>query len=69
MINLKFIYALNESDRQELVAKGFKELFSCYIGDNKAYAFDSTSNIAMFSQEDKRRFLFTNMAYFNKRGD
>ena len=61
---MKFIYALNESDRQELIAKGFRELFSCYIGENKAYAFDSTSRIAIFSQEDKKKFLFTNMAYF-----
>ena len=61
---MKFIYALNESDRQELIAKGFRELFSCYIGENKAYAFDSTSHIAVFSQEDKKKFLFTNMAYF-----
>nr|DAJ13120.1 MAG TPA: hypothetical protein [Siphoviridae sp. ctBWu8] len=64
MINLKFIYALNEDDRQELITKGFKELFSCYIGEKKAYAFDSTSRIAVFSQEDKKKFLFTNMAYF-----
>ena len=61
---MRFIYALNESDRQELIDKGFKELFSCYIGENKAYAFDSTSHIAIFSQEDKKKFLFTNMAYF-----
>lgn len=61
---MKFIYALNETDRQELINKGCRELFSCYIGENKAYAFDSTSNIAVFSQEDKKKFLFTNMAYF-----
>lgn len=61
---MKFIYALNETDRQELISKGYRELFSCYIGENKAYAFDSTSNIAVFSQEDKKKFLFTNMAYF-----
>ena len=35
-----------------------------YIGEKKAYAFDSTSRIAVFSQEDKKKFLFTNMAYF-----
>ena len=39
---MKFIYALNEDDRQELITKGFKELFSCYIGEKKAYAFDDT---------------------------
>ena len=61
---MKFIYALNETDRQELINKGYQELFSCYIGENKAYAFDGTSNIAVFSQEDKKKFLFTNMAYF-----
>ena len=61
---MKFIYALNEDDRRELITKGFKELFSCYIGEKKAYAFDSASRIAVFSQEDKRKFLFTNMAYF-----
>lgn len=61
---MRFIYALNETDRKELIEKGFKELFSCYIGENKAYAFDSTSHIAVFSKEDKKKFLFTNMAYF-----
>lgn len=61
---MKFIYALNEDDRKDLIKKGFKELFSCYIGNNKAYAFDSTSRIAVFSKEDKKKFLFTNMAYF-----
>ena len=61
---MKFIYALNELDRQELIKKGFKELFPCYIGKNTAYAFDSTSCTAIFSQEDKKKYLFTNMAYF-----
>ncbi len=61
---MQFIYALNEQDRLELTAKGFKELFSCHIGETKAYAFDRTSNIAVFSNEDQKRFLFTNMVYF-----
>lgn len=62
---MKFIYALNDEDRKDLAGRGFKELFSCYINDKKAYAFDSTSNRAVFGKEDKKRFLFTNMAYFN----
>lgn len=66
---MRFIYAFNEKDRQELKTKGYREIFSCYIGDKKAYAFDGTSNIAVFSQEDRKKFLFTNMAYFNNRGD
>lgn len=61
---MKFIYALNENDRKELLEKGYRELFSCYIGKDKAYAFDGTSNIAVFSKDDSKRFLFTNMAYF-----
>ena len=61
---MNFIYVFSQEDRENLLNKGFKELFSCYIGENKAYAFDSTSRIAIFSQEDKKKFLFTNMAYF-----
>ena len=64
---MKFIYALNEIDRDELKAKGYRELFTCNISGSKAYAFENIPHkIAMFSADSKKKFLFTNMAYFNK---
>ena len=64
---MKFIYALNEIDRDELKAQGYRELFTCNIGGSKAYAFENIPHkIAMFSADSKKKFLFTNMAYFNK---
>lgn len=63
---MKFIYALSQDDRKELLSKGFKELFSCNIGDKTAYAFDiNSASIAMFDKENKKKFLFTNIAYFS----
>lgn len=61
----KFIYALCEDDRLELLAKGYKELFHNYMGGKKIYAFaNEPQKIAMFSGEDRKKFLFTNMAHF-----
>ena len=67
---MKFIYALNETDKEELKAKGYRELFTCNIGESKAYAFENIPHkIAKFSAEDKKKFLFTNLAHFNKGGN
>lgn len=65
----KFIYALNSEDRDLLKAKGYKELFYCTIAGNKAYAFQNYTNedidIATFSNDEKQRFLVSDVAFFN----
>lgn len=63
---MNFIYAFNEDDRKDLLDKGFKEIFYCYINNKKAYAFENipTKFYAMYSETDRNRFLITNMAYF-----
>lgn len=60
----KFIYALNEQERQELIAKGYEELGSCKINGQTAYSFDNTSSIATFSKESQSKFLVTDVAFF-----
>lgn len=66
----KFIYALNEKDRDLLKLKGYKELFNCTISGNKAYAFQNYTNkevdIATFSNDERQRFLVSDVAFFNK---
>lgn len=61
----KFIYALNEQERQELIAKGYEELGSCKINGQTAYSFDNTSQkIATFSKENQGKYLITDVAFF-----
>lgn len=62
----KFIYALNEEDRDTLLAKGYKELFKSSLNGNTVYAFDNSLNkiYATFSNEDKKKYLVSNVATF-----
>lgn len=61
----KFIYALNEQEREELLKLGFEELGSCKINGQNAYSFDnSTSKIATFSKENQCKYLVTDVAFF-----
>ena len=65
-MNKMFIYALNEEDRKFLIAKGYDELFTARINGNKAYAFNNnlSSVYATFSNEDKKRFLISDVALY-----
>ena len=65
-MNGKFIYALNEKDKELLLSKGYMELFTCTINGEKAYAFNNNLNeiYATFSNEDKSRFLISDVALF-----
>lgn len=62
----KFIYALNDDDREFLIAKGYEELFSCRLNGDKAYAFHNnlSSVYATFSNEDKKKFLISDVALY-----
>ena len=62
----KFIYALNNEDREFLIANGYEELFTCRMNGNKVYAFNNNrpSIYATFSNENKRKFLLSNVAFY-----
>ncbi|VIF91877.1 Uncharacterised protein [Clostridioides difficile] len=62
---MKFIYALNEDDKNELLNKGFNFINEQNINNQKFYLFENNSNIiSMFSKEDKMKFIFSNILYF-----
>lgn len=62
---MKFIYALNEEDKNELLNKGFNFINEQNINNQKFYLFENNSNIiSMFSKEDKMKFIFSNILYF-----
>lgn len=62
---MKFIYALNEDDKNELLNKGFNFINEQNINNQKFYLFENNSNIiSMFSKEDKMKFIFSNVLYF-----
>lgn len=63
---MKFIYALNEIDRQELLLNGYKEIAKCTLNGDEVYCFDNANyEYATFS-EDKNceKFLITDVALF-----
>ena len=61
----KFIYALSEQERMELIEKGFEEIGTCKINGITAYSFEnSQSKFATFSKENQCKYLVTNVAYF-----
>lgn len=62
---MKFIYALDETQRMELLEKGFEEVSTCILNGQRAYVFeDSPQKFATFSKEDQGKYLVTNVAYF-----
>lgn len=62
---MKFIYALNEKDRDLLIARGYEQISKCKLSNKDAYVFaNKSSKRATFSSEDKKKFLVTNVAYF-----
>lgn len=61
----KFIYALSEEERLELLNQGFEEVGSCKINGVQAYSFEnSPSKFATFSKENQKKYLVTSVAYF-----
>lgn len=62
---MKFIYALDEKQRTELIELGFEEVSSCKINGKVAYAFEQCpQKFATFSKENKSKYLISNVAYF-----
>lgn len=61
----KFIYALNEQERLELLSQGFEEIGTCKINGMTAYSFENSQvKFATFSKENQCKYLVTNVAYF-----
>ncbi|MGL5647234.1 MAG: hypothetical protein ACRDDY_05235 [Clostridium sp.] len=61
----KFIIALNNQERQELIESGFEEIGTCKINGEVAYSFEnSPSKYATFSQKTNKVYLVTDVAYF-----
>lgn len=61
----KFIYALSEEKRQDLLARGFTEIGTCQINGETAYSFEnSLIKFATFSKEDQKDILVTSVAFF-----
>lgn len=61
----KFIYALSEEKRQELLARGFDEIGTCKINGKVAYSFENSPiKFATFSKEDQTDVMVTSVAFF-----
>lgn len=60
----KYLYAFSKEDRDELLTKGFNFVGEQNIAGKNAYLFEGNLTKAQFSELDKKKFLFTNIAFF-----
>lgn len=59
----KFIYAFNEEDKHELLNRGLVFLSEGIIDNKTVYTFLNSTKVK-FSNEDKRKFMFSNKLFF-----
>lgn len=59
----KFIYAFNEEDKHELLNRGLVFLSEGIIDKKTVYIFLNSTKVK-FSNEDKRKFMFSNKLFF-----
>ena len=59
----KFIYAFNEEDKHELLNRGLVFLSESIIDNKTVYIFLNSTKVK-FSNEDKRKFMFSNKLFF-----
>ena len=59
----KFIYAFNEEDKHELLNQGLVFLCEVIIDNKTVYIFLNSTKVK-FSNEDKRKFMFSNKLFF-----
>ncbi|MFQ9298754.1 MAG: hypothetical protein ACLR4X_11735 [Clostridia bacterium] len=59
----KFIYAFNEEDKHELLNRGLVFLSEGIIDNKTVYIFLNSTKVK-FSNEDKRKFMFSNKLFF-----
>jgi len=60
----KFVYALTDDDRDELLAQGMKLICNTNISGKIAYVFENKPEKVFFNAKNKKKFLFTNKAFF-----
>lgn len=60
----QFIKVFTEDDKEYLLNNGYELLDSEKNGDMIIYTFKNDSNKLTFSNEDRERFLFTNILHF-----
>lgn len=60
----KFIYALSDNDRDELLAQGMELIHTTIISGKIAYVFENKPSKVFFNEDNKKKFLFTNKAFF-----
>ncbi|MFR2570200.1 MAG: hypothetical protein ACLS90_00540 [Clostridia bacterium] len=59
----KFIYVFNEEDKHELLNRGLVFLSEGIIDNKTVYIFLNSTKVK-FSNEDKRKFMFSNKLFF-----
>ena len=59
-----FIKVFTKNDKEYLLNNGYELLDSEKNGDIIIYTFKNDSNKLTFSNEDRERFLFTNILHF-----
>jgi hypothetical protein len=59
----KFIYAFNKEDKHELLNRGLVFLSEGIIDNKTVYIFLNSTKVK-FSNEDKRKFMFSNKLFF-----
>lgn len=60
----KYVYALSEADKNELLVKGFKFIGERNLGKHQAFLFESEPNKALFFNEaNRKKFLFSNIIH------
>lgn len=59
----KFIYAFNEEDKHELLNRGLVFLSEGIIDNKTVYIFLNSTKVK-FSNDDKRKFMFSNKLFF-----
>lgn len=59
----KFIYAFKEEDKHELLSQGLVFLCEGIIDEKTVYVFLNNAKVK-FSDDDKRKFMFSNKLFF-----
>ena len=60
----RFIYAFSETDRDELLIQGMEQICEISVGGKIAYVFENKPEKVFFNEKNKKKFLFTNKAFF-----
>ena len=62
----RFVYAFSETDRDELLKQGMKQICEMPVSGKIAYVFENNPDRVFFNENNKKKFLFTNKAFFNR---